>query len=36
MLDLSGMQTKDQMLSIIEMELEMEEPQQSIVAIAWQ
>lgn len=36
MLDLTGMQTKEQMLSIIEMELEVVESNQQIIAVAWQ
>ncbi len=36
MLDLSGTQTKEQMLSIIEMELDVEEQQQPIIAVTWQ
>lgn len=36
MLDLSGTQTKEQMLSIIEMELDVVEPGQDVIAIAWQ
>lgn len=36
MLDLTGMQTKEQMLSIIEMELDMLEQEQPVIAVAWQ
>ncbi|HGH5979610.1 TPA: hydantoinase/oxoprolinase family protein [Kluyvera georgiana] len=36
MLDLTGTQTKEQMLSIIEMELDVVEPEQDVIAIAWQ
>lgn len=36
MLDLTGTQTKEQMLSIIEMELDVIEPEQDVIAIAWQ
>lgn len=36
MLDLTGMQTKEQLLSIIEMELEVVEQDQSIIAVTWQ
>jgi N-methylhydantoinase A/oxoprolinase/acetone carboxylase beta subunit len=36
MLDLTGMQTKEQMLSIIEMELDVLEQEQPVIAVAWQ
>lgn len=36
MLDLTGTQTKEQLLSIIEMELDVVEQDQDIIAIAWQ
>lgn len=36
MLDLSGMQTKEQMMSIIEMELDVVDCQQPVIAVAWQ
>ncbi|TCV96762.1 hydantoinase/oxoprolinase family protein [Biostraticola tofi] len=36
MLDLSGTQTKEQLLSLIEMELDVVEQQQPVIAVAWQ
>ncbi|MEB7996536.1 hydantoinase/oxoprolinase family protein [Raoultella ornithinolytica] len=36
MLDLTGMQTKEQMLSIVEMELDVVEQDQPVIAVVWQ